>query len=190
LPSRSFSARFGEAILAEVRRNVLAKRDVDPTAFDRTLTLMNNAFDDAMVEDWEPLVVGLDLPDPDDRHVLAAAIAGGAQSIATFNLVDFPVKRLVPHNIEAVHPDTFLLDQLDLAPATVLAALRRQAGRLRKPPTDLSGLTWRSGVPGAGELYDFPRGLMSPDPVSSVERSRLPAWRKSVVLARAGSSRF
>jgi hypothetical protein len=82
--------------------------------------------------------------------VLAAAIAGGAQSIVTFNLVDFPTARLEPLNIEAVHPDAFLLDQLDLAPATVLAALRRQASRFRKPPMDLSGLLARlerCGVP-------------------------------------------
>lgn len=149
-----FRPPWSEAILAEVRRNVLAKRDVDPVAFDRTLTLMSSAFDDATVEGWEPLVAGLDLPDPDDRHVLAAAIAGGAQSIATFNLVDFPVERLEPHHIEAVHPDAFLLDQLDLAPATVLAALRRQAGRFRKPPMDLSGLLARlerCGVPNFAE---------------------------------------
>lgn len=149
-----FRPLWSEAILAEVRRNVLAQRDVDPIAFDRTLMLMNSAFDDAMVEDWKPLVVGLDLPDPDDRHVLAAAIAGGAQSIATFNLVDFPAERRAPHNVEAVHPDTFLLDQLDLAPTTVLSALRRQAVRLRKPPMDLSGLLARlefCGVPGFAE---------------------------------------
>jgi len=149
-----FRPLWSEAILAEVRRNVLAKRDVDPDAFDRTLALMNNAFDDATVGDWEPLVAGLDLPDPGDRHVLAAAIAGGAQSIATFNLADFPAERLEPHNIEAVHPDAFLLDQLDLAPATVLAALRRQASRFRKPPMDLSGLLARlerCGVPGFAE---------------------------------------
>jgi predicted nucleic acid-binding protein len=112
-----FRPLWSDAILDEVRRNVIAKRKVDLAAFDRTLALMNAAFDDAPVADWQPIVAGLDLPDPDDRHVLAAAIAGGAQTIVTFNLVDFPVKRLQPHHIDAVHPDTFLLDQLDLAPA-------------------------------------------------------------------------
>jgi hypothetical protein len=67
-----------------------------PQRSTRTLTLMNTAFDDALVEDWQPLVVGLELPDLDDRHVLAAAIAGGAQTIVTFNLVDFPAKQLRP----------------------------------------------------------------------------------------------
>jgi predicted nucleic acid-binding protein len=138
-----FRPLWSAAILDEVRRNVIAKRNVDPSALDRTLALMNIAFDDALVEDWQPLVVGLELPDPDDRHVLAAAIAGGAQTIVTFNLVDFPAKQLGPHHVDAVHPDTFLLDQLDLAPARVLSALAKQAQRFRNPAMDLSGLLAR-----------------------------------------------
>ena len=113
---------------------------------------MNSAFDGAMVddEDWGPLVAGLELPDPEDRHVLAAAIAGGAESIITFNLKDFPAARIDPHHVNAIHPDTFLLDQLDLAPAKVLSALHQQTRRLRNPPMDLSGLLTRlerCGVP-------------------------------------------
>ena len=83
------------------------------------------------------------LRDTDDRHVMAAAIAGGAQTIVTFNLVDFPAKQLQPHHVDAVHPDTFLLDQLDLSPAVVLNALAKQAQRFRNPPMDLSGLLAR-----------------------------------------------
>lgn len=138
-----FRPLWSEAILDEVRRNVIAKRKVDPEAFDRTLTLMNAAFNDALVEDWQSIVAGLDLPDPDDRHVLAAAITGGAQAVVTFNLADFPTKRLQPHHVDAVHPDAFLLDQLDLAPATVLSALAKQAQRFRHPAMDLSGLLAR-----------------------------------------------
>ena len=84
-----FRPLWSDAILGEVRDNVIAKRNVDPAAFDRTLALMNASFDGALVADWQPLVAGLELPDPDDRHVLAVAIAGGAQTIVTFNLVDF-----------------------------------------------------------------------------------------------------
>lgn len=138
-----FRPLWSDAILSEVRRNVLAKRNVDPAAFDRTLALMNASFDDALVEGWQPIVSGLELPDPDDRHVLAAAIAGGAQTIVTFNLVDFPAEQLHPHDVDAVHPDTFLLDQLDLSPAVVLNALAKQAQRFRNPAMDLSGLLAR-----------------------------------------------
>jgi predicted nucleic acid-binding protein len=145
-----FRPLWSDAILDEVRRNVVTKRNVDPSAFDRTLALMNGSFDGALVENWKPVVAELSLPDPDDRHVLAAAIAGGGQAIITFNLVDFPTDRLTPHHIDAVHPDAFFLDQLDLAPARVLAALTKQAERFRNPVMDLSGLLARlerCGVP-------------------------------------------
>ena len=56
---------------------------------------MQDAFEDAMVTGWEQVCAGLDLPDPDDRHVLAAAITGGGQSLVTFNLKDFPDSRLL-----------------------------------------------------------------------------------------------
>jgi predicted nucleic acid-binding protein len=138
-----FRPLWSDAILDEVRRNVLAKRNVDSAAFDRTLALMNSSFDDALVENWQPVVVGLELPDPDDRHVLAAAIAGGAHTIVTFNLVDFPAKQLQPHHVDAVHPDSFLLDQLDLSPGVVLNGLVKQAQRFRNPAMDLSGLLAR-----------------------------------------------
>lgn len=138
-----FRPLWSEAILDEVRRNVIAKRKVDPALFDRTLALMNAAFEGAMVDDWLPITVELDLPDPDDRHVFAAAIVSGAQAVVTFNLADFPAKRLEAHHVDAVHPDAFLLDQLDLAPTKVLTALARQAQRFRKPAMDLSGLLAR-----------------------------------------------
>ncbi len=145
-----FRPLWSEAILEEVRRNVIAKRHVDQSAFDRTLALMNNSFDGALVENWEPVVTELELPDRDDRHVLVAAIAGGAQAIVTFNLADFPNQQLQPHHIDAVHPDTFLLDQLDLGPTRMLNALIRQAQRFRNPAVDLGGLLARlerCGVP-------------------------------------------
>lgn len=55
----------------------------------------------------EPLIEGLKLPDPDDRHVLAAAIKAGAQVIVTRNLKDFPETDLQPWDIEAQSPDAF-----------------------------------------------------------------------------------
>jgi PIN domain len=88
---------------------------------------MREAFDDAFVAGWEELEPGL--PDEDDRHVLAAAVRGGAQCIITANAKDFPAAALEPIGLEAVHPDDFLLDQVDLSPAT---SCRSSASR---PPT-------------------------------------------------------
>jgi hypothetical protein len=74
---------------------------------------MREAFDDSLITGWEDLEGGLSLPDEDDRHVVAAAIKGSAQAIITANLADFPAAALGPLGLESVHPDNFLLDQLD-----------------------------------------------------------------------------
>lgn len=66
---------------------------------------MIKAVPDCLVSGFEHLVDGLDLPDPDDRHVLAAAVRAGAQAIITANLTDFPAAKLKPYAVEAIHPD-------------------------------------------------------------------------------------
>ena len=71
------------------------------------------AFPEAEVAVPEELVAGLSLPDPDDRHVLAAAIAGGAEALLTLNRPDFPTRTLARHGILLREPDGFLLDLLD-----------------------------------------------------------------------------
>ncbi|MBG0815488.1 PIN domain-containing protein [Planomonospora sp. ID82291] len=145
---------WSSAILEEVRRNVLAKRRVAPAAFDRTLRLMSMAFEGAEVEGWEEYVDALTLPDPDDRHVLAAALASSAQVIVTANLDDFPDKTVNFYDVQAIHPDTFLMDLLDAFPGLVVNILRERATAYRRPPTDLGGLLTRldrAGVSGFTE---------------------------------------
>ena len=84
-------ARWSDAILDEWERSVLRLRsDVDPAALRRTRELIIAAVPDSVVGDFAALIPGIDLPDPDDRHVLAAAVRAGAQAIVTFNLKDFP----------------------------------------------------------------------------------------------------
>ena len=101
---------------------------------ERTRTLMDSHVRDALVTGYEPLIEGLSLPDLVDRHVLAAAIRTGADLILTFNLKDFPADALSPFEIEAQHPDDFLLHQLSLDQAKVLTVLRTQRESLRNPP--------------------------------------------------------
>ena len=101
---------------------------------------MNEAVRDCLVTGYEDLSESLFLPDPDDRHVLAAAIRANAEVIVTFNLKDFPPGVLANHNIEAQHPDEFLASLFDAAPGAVCAAVKRQREGLRNPPKTVDEL--------------------------------------------------
>jgi hypothetical protein len=105
------------------------------------------------------LIPSLQLPDPDDRHVLAAAIVGRCDAIVTQNLQDFPDEALVPHGIEVVHPDAFLHAQLEFEPAIFCTAVRKVRARLKNPPysvADYLDTLIRQGlVPTVSELRQF-----------------------------------
>jgi hypothetical protein len=76
----------------------------------------------------------LKLPDPDDRHVLAAAIKAGAQVIVTTNLKDFPAEELAEFNIEPKSPDDFVLDQISIDDRVVFACVQDIANSRSNPP--------------------------------------------------------
>jgi predicted nucleic acid-binding protein len=129
---------WSSEILAELDRTLRllqAKRGVPPEETDaylkRLLRQMRTAFPDAIVNGWEPLVATVQLPDPDDRHVVAAAWTGRADVIVTDNLADFPPDAL-PAPLFRQSLDDFLLDSLDLYPAQVVTAARAVASRTGK----------------------------------------------------------
>jgi hypothetical protein len=112
---------------------VLEKRPhIKREALERTRSLMDRAVPDCLVHGHEALVDGLVLPDPDDRHVLAAAIKAGAQTIVTANLQDFPPAALAKWNIEAQHPDDFVVQIWMRAPSTVPRALSAHRSSSRR----------------------------------------------------------
>src|SRR5207244_4259198 len=128
-------ARWTDAIHEEWIRNVPENNSrLSADRLARTRTLMNEAVRDCLVTGFEDLITSLSLPDPDDRHVLAAAIRAGAEVIVTYNLKDFPAETLARFDIEAQHPDDFLVSLLDLAPGLVCAAVKQQREGLRNPP--------------------------------------------------------
>ena len=125
--------------------------EIPPEQVQARFAAMGDAFEDACVEGWEHLEHAVMLPDADDRHVVAAALGGRADAIVTANVGDYPMDVLGPFGIEVVHPDDFLLEQLDLAPRIVLDVLREQAAHTRQPPltpVDLIARLVRCGVPG------------------------------------------
>ena len=133
-----YHARWTNDIQEEWMRNVVKDHaDIPREQVERIRDLMNSHVRDCLVTGYEPLIGGLTLPDPDDRHVLAAAILSGADTIVTFNLKDFPEDALKPYGIEAQHPDEFLNGQLDLALNVVCAAAKRHRGSLKNPPMNV-----------------------------------------------------
>lgn len=128
-------AKWTDKILDEVFDNLTKNRpDLDPVRLARTRELMGGAIRDVLVVGYQPLVEALDLPDPDDRHVLAAAIRSRAQLIVTNNLRDFSVETLRQWDVEAVSPDAFVRAQIDLDRDLVYAAVTRIADSWRNPP--------------------------------------------------------
>lgn len=144
-----FRSRWTEQILEEMVESILRRRpDLDASRLARTRQLMCEAVADCLVTGHEPLIDALQLPDPDDRHVLAAAIRCSAQVIVTANLDDFPADILEQFNIEAQSPDSFLLHLIDLAPGRVATVVQQQASALNNPPQTVDELLGRLSANG------------------------------------------
>jgi predicted nucleic acid-binding protein len=136
-----FQARWTEEIQEEWITNVLKNRpDLNRSQLERTKQLMNKHVRDCLVTGYEDLIDGLDLPDVNDRHVLAAAIKSDAEVIVTFNLKDFPAKSLDQYGVEVQHPDDFILDLTALNAHLVRQAVENQLNTLKNPPVDIKAL--------------------------------------------------
>ncbi len=126
--------RWTADIHEEWTRSVLAARtNVTAASLARCRSLMDAAVPDCLVTGYEPLIPSLTLPDPDDRHVLAAAIHASVKKIVTFNLKDFPEEQTRPHGVVAIHPDAFLVQLLDAFENDACRAVQSQRGLLKNP---------------------------------------------------------
>lgn len=133
--------RWSTKIEAEWTHNLIANRpDLEPSRVYRTAARMNAALPDAMVADASHLEAHLILPDPDDRHVLATAIACKADGIVTKNLADFPPSTLGVYQIQVWHPDAFVVHLLESQSSRILQALFQQQQSLKSPQQTLTEL--------------------------------------------------
>lgn len=136
-----YQARWSEEILDECFTNLAFDRPDIPDAYlKRTRSLMAIAVPDASVTGYEHLVDELDLPDPDDRHVVAAAITAESTVIVTSNKRDFPNGLLAQHGIEALSPDDFVHRLTTEDIDTVTEVVEQQARDLHKPPMSTAEL--------------------------------------------------
>lgn len=99
-----------------------------------TRALMERALPAARVTGYRRRQQAVTLPDPDDRHVVAAALRAGASAIVTFNVRDFPTEALAPHGLEAVSPDAFVRALYEAEPDRVVEVARQHRAALRRPP--------------------------------------------------------
>lgn len=145
-----FQARWSEEIEAEWTRNLLLNRPELAAQIPATQATMRRVMPDALVTDYADRIADLSLPDPGDRHVVAAALAGGVDVLVTFNLKDFPPETLGPLGIEVCHPDAFLQTMIGAAPFAVLSGVSTCVGRLNRPPIsgpDYLNVLQRLGLP-------------------------------------------
>ncbi len=134
-----FRAKWSNDILDEMVASVLRRRpELDPAELERTRKLMCDAVPDCLTTGYQRLSEAVELPDPDDRHVLAAAIRSGSQVIVTENTRDFPSSILKTYDIEAQTPDVFVLHLIDLSPTTVARVVDEQVQALERPPLNRS----------------------------------------------------
>ena len=158
-------ARWTDDIHAEWIRNLAANSPAAPISrFEATRERMKAVLPDANVADYKALISRLWLPDPDDRHVLAAAIVGKASLIVTWNLKDFPAAELKPHGIVCISPDDFLLSLNSSLPDPLIASVKRARQNLRRT------------IPSVDEFID------------ALERQRLKAF--SAILRRVPGERI
>lgn len=129
-----FHARWSATIHREWTRHLTHARPELGARLPALVERMNAAVPDSVVTGYEHLIASIELPDPDDRHVVAAAIVGHADAIVTFNTADFPEAALAPYNIETQHPDEFVMNQLHLHKFAALTAIKQMRMRWNHPP--------------------------------------------------------
>lgn len=133
-----FRARFTEQILDEWTENLIELKPSLKDSIHSQVDIIRRKFDECFVTGHMPLIEGLEMPDENDRHVLAAAIRCSAQVIVTENRRDFPKDLLDEYDVEALGADEMLANTYELFPAEAARALGKVRGRYKNPPMNVS----------------------------------------------------
>lgn len=135
-----YSAKWSAHIRDEWTRSLLRDRPEKREQIQAAVEAMEEAIPDCLVMGYEHLIEGLNLPDSNDRHVLAAAIAGHADAIITWNEKDFPRDVLDSFGIELQTPDEFVLNQIMLRGTIALTAIKAMRERWARPEVSAMAL--------------------------------------------------
>ncbi len=129
-----FTVKWSDMIQQEWLRNLLKNRpDLNKEQLNQTVFSMNAAFPYANVESFQDLIASIQLPDKDDRHVVACAIKSNAQLIVTFNVKDFPQELLDSYHLKVQTPDELISNILDINSTIACSAFDKMVKRLKNP---------------------------------------------------------
>ena len=142
-PQLNLRARVSSTILDELGRALISTGAMSAQRWPPHRAQIEDSVPDFVVSGYERLIEGIELPDPDDRHVVAAAIRCQASAIVTYNLSDFPSDALEQFDLEAVHPDDFCSSLIEQSPGACVDLVHQQQAALRRPPIGLAELTDR-----------------------------------------------
>jgi predicted nucleic acid-binding protein len=135
----AFRARWSEDVHREWTAALTRDRpDLDAQRIARTRALMEAHLPEAMVTGYEHRIAALVLPDPNDRHVLAAALHCKARVIVTSNLKHFPNAVLGAHGVVAQHPDDFVCELIDADRDQAVLAFAADRARMVNPPKSVA----------------------------------------------------
>lgn len=128
-----FQPLWSDEILNEFTRNLIKTKKADETKVQKLKKAMKEAFPEAMANPSDQLITEM-LNEIKDRHVLATAVSVSCKTIITFNLKDFPENSLLPYQVKALSPDTFLYELVIQYPDEMRQIVTLQANSLKKNP--------------------------------------------------------
>ncbi len=166
----AYQPRWSSDVLDELSRNLQLHAGLAPERAARRIAHMEESFPAARVTGYGHLIDSMQC-NPKDRHVLAAASQAHCQVLVTFNLRDFPGHSVRRLGLTVVHPADFLLDQLELYPDRVAAALQDQAAASARPPLSYGALLDRLRRAGVGAFVDALPHEFGPEPVDQADAS-------------------
>lgn len=150
----AFVPLWSARILEEWRRAALRHGEGQGVIAEGEIALLRARWPQADVAVPEGAAEALSLPDPGDRHVLAAAIAGRAKTLMTLNLVDFPARTLALHGVVPRHPDETLAAMAGPEVMAVVEAVRSEAERLSGAPWERRRLLKKARLPRLAKALD------------------------------------
>jgi predicted nucleic acid-binding protein len=135
-----YTARWTQEIENEWTSSLIARYPDSASKILHVVDQMREAIPDCLIVDYELFIPSLQLPDENDRHVLAAAIRGNADAIVSLNTKDFPADVLSKFDIEIQTPDQFVLNQIMLHPPRALTAIKKMRARWERPSMTASDM--------------------------------------------------